>query len=360
MQICNLELKHFRCFPQIKLAIEGPLSLIVGPNGSGKTSILEALHYACYLRSFRSSSPKELIHFEEDNFFIKINLQDYEIQFNHDIQIGFTGKKRLVKVDQHAISSYKELIKYYRIITITEDDIGLIKEGPDIRRTFIDQACALINPDFIQQLRTYKQILQNRNALLQGNNVDNASYEIWTAQLFENAQIIQKHRQAFLKNLEQQANKLIGEYFDSVKIAFSYQAKKKTLDATCLEDFLSRHESLKQQEYLFKRSLFGPHLDDISIQFKGKASKSFASRGQQKLLILLIKIAQLQELTKAQGPVILLLDDFMTDFDAEVAQKLLKILMNLSTQLIFTSPVEAGTFEQQLLKYGAQRLLLTY
>ncbi len=359
MQIRQLQLKQFRCFDQFKLDFNAPLILIAGPNGSGKTSLLEALHYACYLRSFRSSSPRELLAFDSDNFFIRVQFAEPEQMLDHEVQVGFSGKKRIVKIDQKPVSSYKELTKHYRVVTITEDDLALIKGGPEGRRAFIDQALVLNNPDFLHQLRAYKQVLYNRNALLHAHTIDAVSYEIWTKQLWEHAQVIQIQRSQLLKKLETRLNELLASSFDApLTVSLHYHAKKGA-DAESLDAFLTAQSDLAQQERAYGRSLFGAHLDDIAISFKGKKSRAFASRGQQKLTIVLLKVAQLQELSQIMGPGVLLLDDFMTDFDPTVSEKLLDVLTNLSIQLIFTSPVTTGPFEKKLLKRGAQRHKLT-
>jgi DNA replication and repair protein RecF len=359
VRISQLQIKQFRCFNQFTLDLDASIILIVGPNGSGKTSLLEALYYACYLRSFRSSSPRELLSFDSDNFFIKVHFAELDTPIGHEVQVGFSGKKRVVKIDQKLASSYKELTKYYRVIAITEDDLNLIKGGPEERRAFLDQAIALSDPDFLLKLRTYKQILQNRNALLQRQLIDNASYKIWTKQLWEQTQAIQTKRLAMLEQLELSVNEMLKRYFEvPITIKLTYQAKKKS-HTESLETFLHNESDLVKQERIIGRSLFGAHLDDILVIFKDKKSKAYASRGQQKLTIVLLKVAQLQELTQVVGPAVLLLDDFMTDFDPDVSEKLLEVLTNLSTQLIFTSPLTIGFFAQKLIKKGAQKCQLT-
>ena len=107
------------------------------------------MHYLCYLRSFRTHLPQELVQFGQDNFFIKARLENGNAADGYDLQVGFSNKKRLVKVNNKSIASYKELLDYYRIVTITEDDLGLIKDGPEERRLFIDQAIMLADPEFL-------------------------------------------------------------------------------------------------------------------------------------------------------------------------------------------------------------------
>jgi DNA replication and repair protein RecF len=336
--------------------------LISGANGSGKTSLLEALHYACYLRSFRTYLPRELLSFNSDNFFIKVLLQEGQghpdALSDQEIHIGFSPQKKLIKLNGTAIDSYKKLIQHYRIITVTEDDVHFIKGNPEQRRSFVDQVLVLHNPDFLSKMRLFKQILHNRNSLLQSRKADKASYTIWTHQLWEQSIAIHSQRQEFLFTLEKSINRNLEEYFSGqIKVLLQYKSRKGL--SSSFEEFFQEIAPLYEQEVALGRSLFGAHLDDIVIQFQGKASKAFASRGQQKLSIMLLKIAVLQELQQQQGPVVFLLDDFMTDFDQKTSLILLDILTNLDAQLIFTSPVNTGFFEQELIKKGAQHLLLS-
>lgn len=361
MPIQHLLIKNFRCFDNFSLDVTHPLLLITGPNGSGKSSLLEALHYGCYLRSFRTHLPRELISFDNENFFIKIQLQETlnDTTFDHELHIGFSKKKRLVKIDNKNITSYKELSTLYRVVTLTEDDLNLIKGAPEIRRLFLDQALSLEYPEFVAHARRHKQILENRNALIQRGGYGQDSYVLWTQQLWQEAVIIQEYRCKLLATLEHKTNSMLKERFgQDLALAFQYQPKKMAKGQT-FEDFWASNGELRTLEPIFKRSLFGAHLDDFSLQFCHKASRAFASRGQQKLIVMLIKIAQMQGIIAKNGPSLFILDDFMTDFDQERGSKLFELLLDLKSQLIFTCPTNSGYFEELLRSHGAQHISLT-
>lgn len=349
MQLTSLQLKNFRCFKQATFTFDRPIILIEGCNGSGKTSLLEAIHYLCYIRSFRVPSPRDLIQLGHDTFFIKAHFNEIhqERVIPNTIQVGFTGKKRLVKLNQHVISSYKELIDHYRVITITEDDLNLIKGSPDGRRSFIDHVLLLHDPLFIKTIRSVKHVLENRNSLLQASSNKMDSYELWSRQLWEKSCVVQLSRKAILKKLEERVEKLRCRYLNEVGlIALSYITKRG--DFASYDDFMTMNPTLYREEHRFGRSLFGAHLDDISITFQSEKSKTFASRGQQKLIVLLIKIAQVQELLEQKGQALFLLDDFMTDFDSKRSEVFLEVLSNLESQLIFTSPAHSDRFRDSI------------
>ncbi|MDR3646732.1 MAG: DNA replication and repair protein RecF [Candidatus Babeliales bacterium] len=346
MQLTNLVLKNFRCFKNLELKLEAPIILIEGENGSGKTSILEALHYLCYLKSFRTHLSKDLIKLESENFFIKIN---FSTQEESEIQAGFSGKKKSVKMNNKPIQSYKELVTAYRSVALTEDDINLIKGGPDCRRAFIDQYIHLYDTQFLALSKNYKQIVDNKNALLQNPRSTHESYTLWNDQLKNQSLKIQETRKAALKNLEDNVNTLLLENFDpNLYVQFKYEEKIET--STSFE-----------REKLLGRSLFGAHLDDFSIVFCDKKSRTFASRGQQKLLITLMKVAQVRQLidkTFNNGSILFLIDDFMTDLDANNMSRLAPILLSLNTQLIFTCPLNDSPLKKILLDNNAQIIKL--
>lgn len=355
MLLSKLNIINFRCFEQIELELNSQLILIEGENGSGKTSILEALHYLGYLKSFRTHITKELISMDSDGFFIKALFNDNNNE-NNDLQVGFSGKKRLVKINNKSVQSYKELMNYYRVITLTQDDLNLIREGPDVRRSFIDQHIMLGNPQFLSISRKYKQILDNRNALLRNGYCKYETYLLWTEQLWRQSVIIQNMRINALKNLEIEVNRLFYNYFArDINTNFIYEPKGTITES--FDDFIKLNPDLYENEQRQSRSLIGAHLDDFGIVFLNKKSKIFASRGQQKLIILLIKVAQIIELkagnSVSMGSIIFLLDDFMTDFDIKRIQLLMPLLFSLDTQLIFTCPTEEGPLKKLLLEKKA-------
>lgn len=359
MHITGIQLKNFRCFKDLQLSFEKPIVLLEGMNGTGKTSILEAIHYACYLRSFRTHSPQELAYFDQNSFFVKINLAN-DLQQTHEIKIGFSGKKRIVKIDQKNIVSYKELMNYYRVVTLTEDDLALIKEGPEVRRSFIDQVVVLYDPDFSLLLKKLKYTVESRNALF-SQKFSQDHYDFWSRELWNISFLIRKKRKEALAEIELAVTELLTTHFpENVSIVLSYQ-EKKGAEEESFESFYENQPLLYQSELHQGRTLFGAHLDDFTIQFKQQRSRAFASRGQQKLIILLLKIAQIKNLiSKNMTQPILLLDDFMTDLDEPRSNQLIEILKNLNCQLIFTCPINNSFLLQKLEALDFQKLIVSH
>lgn len=344
MRLEKIELKNFRCFTKATFDLATDIVIIYGNNGSGKTTIIEAIHYLCYLSSFRSRLPAEMVHFESDNFFIKGLVRQSEAE-THDIQVGFSGRKKVAKIDQNPISSYKELFPYYQVVTVTIDDIELIQGSPIIRRNFIDQVVLLENPDYMELLKRFKQVLQQRNAMFaKPFNYD--SYVIWTRQLWECTRAIQNKRIQALQRLSEKVAQLLIDFFDknyTLDIVYSY---KHIVQNETFENFLERKKGIIAYESLAKRSDFGAHLDDFTLNFCNKKLKSYGSRGQQKLLVLLVKIAQILDLQEKNIHPVFVLDDFITDFDKDRLQSIISLLLTLNCQLIITCPIREKLLEE--------------
>ncbi len=176
--------------------------------------------------------------------------------------------------------------------------------------------------------------------------------------LWKRSLIMQQQREIILKRLTEGINKQRETLFAELAPIECHYVPKKALGKS-YEEFWDTNKNIMEQEGRFGRSLFGAHLDDIQIIFQGQSSRLFASRGQQKLIVMLIKIAQL-ELLHARGiPAICVLDDFMTDFDGDRMIRVVAALNSLDTQLIFTTPLEQNPLTVILMAKGAQMVKLT-
>ena len=162
-----------------EFSINQPLVVIEGNNGSGKTTILEALHYTCFFKSFRSNRAKDLIAFDHKHFFSQVNFEESSGALNQ-IQVGLSHEdgetqKRLVRFNKKLIKSYRDIISHYRIISLVESDMQLVQGAPEERRYFLNQLLVLFDADFFVCLRKYKQILEHRNSILMNVKSDTKS-----------------------------------------------------------------------------------------------------------------------------------------------------------------------------------------
>lgn len=333
--IQEISLKNFRCFTNQKFCLNAPLVVIEGDNGSGKTSLLEAIHYLCYVRSFRTHSPRDLITFDNEAFFIAATVQGDEIT------VGSAGTKRRVKINDKPITSHAQLRAVCKVVTVTQEDLEIVKESPEKRRSFLDHAILLHHPHLADTMKAFRHALEVRNAFLVRSATKNEEFDIWTYKVWTHSRQIQEARQQFLQLLRSQNEALTGYFLQHQEISLRYRPKRCCLSQS-YEEFFHSNQALFERECLMRRSLFGAHLDDIELLFGGKPARTFSSRGQQKLLTLFLKIAQVAALRAQEEKVIFLVDDFLSDFDEAALQRVLKTCLSLDVQLILTTPLSSG------------------
>ena len=341
MFLHNLEIKQFRCFNNKNFQFNKQFSIIIGDNGSGKTSLAEAIHYLCYMKSFRCSTVSDLICHNFDSFFLKGNFTTIEKNSDdliHSIQVGYTDKKKVIKLDDKVVTTYKEIFNLFQVITLLEDDIYLVRGNPLARRTFIDQAALFINPSYLDTYRKFKNIIQNRNALLHSQNIDMLEFDIWTEKLWESSLIVQKCRKDVLSTIQKTINSIIGRYFENIyEVIIDYESSYIVPDE-CYVDFKRKISALFMQERVLKRSVFGAHLDDFKISIKGQDARFFASRGQQKLISLLFKLSLIELTSNSSFRPIIIIDDFIADFDQIRLKNIMNFFISCKNQIIITIP----------------------
>lgn len=357
--IKRLVCKNFRCFPSLDLTFNSRLSVCEDANGTGKTSFLEALYYAGYLRSFRTHLPREMVQFGSDNFFVKVELEQGDNDANgvqHEIQVGFSHGKRLARVNKQQVICHKDIIAHYRVVSITEDDLSLVKGAPEVRRDFLDLALAMQDQEYRLLIKSLKQTVANRNALLAHGRPHNDMYLILSRKLAEVSDLIKAARASLLDRYAMSMNATLSDYLSRYTIGLSYVHKKQLANG-CF-DTIENCKELFEAEAKVGRSLWGAHLDDFLIVFNDNRSKSYASRGQQKLIVTLMKMAHVEHLVEQYGSVVILLDDFVTDLDDKIACYLVDRLLCMDSQLIFTAPTNQGTLVRYLKEQGAEQFNL--
>lgn len=350
----------------MEIDIVKPHVIVHGNNGQGKSSLLEALHYSCYLRSFRTHLNREITTIGENHFFIEVNAEQAD-GITDTIKVGYahdSGKQ--VLLNGKAIQSYKQLIDHYRIITLSAEDTALVQGAPEERRQFLNYSLCLDDPSSITQLRDYKQITAHRNALLSqigaGMSITPSMLDqvaVWSEKLWSASRSIQVARLEYLNIIERRVKELLSQYFsydENDIFTIKYQARGRYDEYSSFDTFWkSWMQQRFRQEQAFGRSLFGAHLDDFSLSLHQKKARIFASRGQQKLLTLLLKIAQIDHTNQSGEPGILLLDDFITDFDGERVRRCLELITSLKCQVFLTSPIETDIIAKHI---DAQRIAL--
>ena len=330
MQLSHLKIRDFRNLVDVELEPCSGVNLISGMNASGKTSLLESIYYISHLRSFRTSYLSDLINHHANSLQLVARAKD---QLNNQIPIGvFRSKDSLeVRANQKPIQRVADITAIFPVLAIHPDSYRLITGSPSERRAYIDWGVFHVEHGFFDAWQRYKKALSQRNAALRSSQ--KPSYcRLWDKELDQAAQNIHALRSRYIEDLQPFLSKLITQFFQNQVVRLEYKSGWK------------HGESLMAVlEQTFERDLrrgitqSGPHRADLLIQIDGKSAQTGISRGQQKVLVALLKLAQVQHFTQsADRHCILLYDDLAAELDENHRMQILSVLQQMPIQLFLT------------------------
>ena len=315
MYIKEIELENFRNYDNQKISLNKDINIIYGNNAQGKTNIIEAIYLCAYGKSFRAKKDSDLIRFNEKEAnseieFFKVD-RDSKISFNINEQKTFF----INGIKQNKIS---DIIGRINVIIFTPDDINIIKGGPQRRRKFIDMMISSLRPNYIHLLNTYNKALEQRNNYLKQIKNENKSIDlldIWDEQLADLDFKIYEYRNEYIEKIYEKIKDIhslitkSGNLIEELKLKY-------ISTGTTKEQFL---ENLKKSRNIDINRGFtgvGIHRDDIVFYINKKPVSVFGSQGQQRTVVLSLKLAELRVVSDTLGDTpILLLDDFMSELD---------------------------------------------
>ncbi|MBS7401441.1 MAG: DNA replication/repair protein RecF [Eubacteriales bacterium] len=326
MRIAELTVDNFRNHTHTTLQLDPGVNVLVGPNGQGKTNLLEAIYLSCVGRGWRTSRDNEMVQFGKDNALVQVTAVKKFGAVDIAIQLG-TGLKKSIAINRVPIAKVAELMGQINCIFFSPDELKLVKEAPADRRRFINIDLSQIDKTYFYALARYNKILQQRNAYLKDNS-DPRELAIWDGQLVKQGKIIIAKRQEFIQKLtpyvEAKHKELTG---GQEKISLTYE--------TCA-DLEKELLAARERDLRLRTTTVGPHRDDLAITINGQDVRVFGSQGQQRTVALSIKLAELDLFTKLTGErPILLLDDVFSELDSSRRTRLLIAIAN--TQAIITA-----------------------
>jgi len=328
MGLKSLEITGFRNLQDVNILTNEDLNLITGSNAAGKTSLLESIFYLSYGRSFRHSQTKDLISYDHEYFRL---ITELDIN-NSRIGIEKTLKDQTIRVNRQSITRISELSTLLPVLVLHPDSHQLISSGPVNRRQFMDWGVFHVEHNFIHSWKMYKRALTQRNASLRARQSDKLC-SLWDAELVQHALTIERLRNEYLTQIIEIVSKLSVELFPGHVINLEHK-RGWPEDINFADNLLLN--ILKDKDKGFTQT--GPHRADIKITVDGKSAQTSISRGQQKKLVSLLKIAQLTLFSNiSDEKCILLFDDLPAELDLNNQNKIMKILSALNIQLFVTA-----------------------
>lgn len=312
MLLKRVTIQNFRNIPFATLDFTGHRQFLVGSNGQGKTNLLEAVGYVTALRSFRTADHRLLIRRGEKEAAIA-SLFEHDIMGETRVQIGIRPDGRQATVDQEKVTRLGDIIGKFPTVVFSSDDIQLIRASPGTRRRWVDLVLAAADPEYLRLLQQYHRALEGRNRLLKGRAGDRelASFEATMSPLA--AGVYQKRRVAIgrVATLVRQHYQLISGGREEAAFRF-----RPDVDSAAADDFMQHWSRGRSRDFLYGSTQKGPHRDDYLLQLDGQSAREYASEGQQRGLVLALRLAQVDYFCEMLRVVpVLLADDIVNELD---------------------------------------------
>ena len=335
MFLTQLDIRQVRNLKEVTINPSQHCNYIYGANASGKTSVLEAIYLLSIARSFRTTHIKHVISHELPHLQVFARVQNN----NESTAVGLerSAKKTRIRINGSDVKQVSELSALLPVQIINPDVHKLLEQGPKYRRQFIDWGVFHVEHDFLLAWQQYYRVLKQRNAALRKKLAQN-SITLWDEQLIQYAKEITLSRETYLSGLlpifNRYVKKLIG-----LSVELNYQRGWNS-DFTFTE---SLARSFDKDLYKGFTSL-GPHRADLEISHNGTLVQNCFSRGQQKLLVCAMRLAQITHLkAEMNQQSILLVDDLAAELDLAHRQNLIELLVDTKAQL-FVTATEQNSF----------------
>jgi len=330
MKIDRIQISNFRNVRETNLSFHPRVNWIIGENGSGKTSLLEALYCLGSARSFRTSNYNQLVNFQSSGLSIFAEVSsDSEKKINIGIQVE--EKRRRIRVDNNDIKIASSLAEHMAIQVITPDQSRLIEDGPRYRRKFMDWGLFHVEHSFKSDWSRMTKILKQRNAQLKVSH-NYTDIQHWDQEYLEVSENIRQARAKYTTELFSSIQKYTSELQGFLPVSFELYdgwSKEKTL-ADCIRE----HFAVDRKRGVTQH---GPHKSDLRIRTHHTLFREIASRGQIKLLATLLKLSQLDHLREqVNRSSILMIDDLASEFDPVNQRRIFNWASSTNAQLFLT------------------------
>lgn len=345
MKILDLALKNYRNCKNLCLDLSNDKILIIGKNAQGKTNILESIYFLAQLKSSRTSNIKELTNFEEKQFEISANI--IKSDTNIDMTVTYDGSKKILNLNglKTTPKNFKSTLK---TVLFSSEDLMLLRGAPQDRRNWLDRAISQIYPAYDERLSKYEKIRIQKSNLLKQPEINPDLLDVYNHQLVITGSNIILLRKKFINEIKNHAiakHSSIAEFED---FDIKYEVEEETIDD--IANYLNTQlTSRRNEEIARKQACVGPHRDDIYFYINKNDATKYASQGQQRTIVLSLKLAEINLIKEKLGESpILLLDDVLAELD-DIRQNYLLQAIEKDTQTIITS-VDTLLFDNNFLE----------
>ncbi|ROR99025.1 DNA replication and repair protein RecF [Sinobacterium caligoides] len=307
------------------------INIFYGENGSGKTSILEAIHMVSLARSFRHSQARPVISRGEQSLVVHAQLKDRGSLRSVGIQRSLRGEP-LIRIDGESVRSVSALASLLPVLVLDAGAFLLLEGSSKVRRQFLDWGVFHVEQNFLNTWKSYQRCLKQRNSLLRSSGINSSQMAIWDVELVRYAQAIDEYRKRYFQGFEAVFGQVLAELTELDGLSLHYRRgweEGKEL-GDVLTASLSRDLQLGYTQYGAQRA-------DLKIRYRGVDAATLLSRGQQKIVAAALKIAQgLYYKQLLQRPCIFLVDDLPAEIDKRHRQTLCDLFLAQDAQVFMT------------------------
>jgi DNA replication and repair protein RecF len=338
MLATRLSLRDFRTYAAAEVQLGPGLTVVTGRNGAGKTNLLEAVYFACTGRSCRTGNERECVRFGAALTRLELHCEDDAGQ-RHELSVGFQpGEPKRLRVDGATVERLTDVSSRPLVSVFLPDRLELVTGAPALRRAHLDQVIAALRPARAATRRAYTAALGQRNALIasiRAGRAGRGSLPAWDAELARHGVALMADRAAVVDELRPR----FAEHAEGLGLSgdpeLAYRPRSKATTAEGLAaELAERLESDLDRGF----TGHGPHRDELVLRRDGRELRAYGSRGQQRLGLLALLLAEREALAESRGSApLMLLDDVMSELDAGRRARLVAVLRAGGQSLITTT-----------------------
>lgn len=346
MYVDNIRLINFRNYDNLNINLNKKTNIFIGKNAQGKTNLLESIYICATGRSFRTNRDRELISFDKDEAYIGANMNIGKFDRFIEIKMERDRSKR-IKVNKTELNNYRELYSGLNVVVFSPEDLKLVKEGPSERRKFLDSEISQIKPVYSYNISRYSKILFQRNNILKSKKFKNdikPLLEIFDLQLAKIGTDIIIERDKYVKELSaisKVTHNNITLCNEDLELIYETNIDIVNSKLEMEKLYLENLKSNTNRDIESRSTSIGPHRDDIIMTINNMDVKTYGSQGQQRTVVLSIKLSEVELIKKEKGSYpVLLLDDVFSELDEERRKYLIKSFHDMQTLITITDAVD--------------------
>lgn len=342
MRVERIRYRGFRNIKDQTIELSDGVSVLCGENAQGKTNALEGIYLFAHGKSFRTQNDRDMVSFDAGNTYLEMLYDDEGRKKELSFEL-FRTKRRACRINK-APSRLSEVIGLFRAVLFCPDHLSLIKDGPAVRRSFLNGAICQLKPVYLKSLQKYNHILEQRNALLRQAAKSTRGYDdiidIYSSELAREAAYIYSVRRDYIEKLSLYVGGFFEEMSKNESVTLRYKnSLKESLtigDNEIYDRYLELFTRDRERELALTTTLHGIHRDDIEIYLSGKEARLYASQGQQRSIALALKLAEGEISRQETGAYpVFLFDDVLSELDKSRQSFVLEKLRD--RQVIVTS-----------------------